>query len=512
MAQLCVTLARRRHQKLKEEIQAAAAAGARLIEIRLDFLAREPRFDELVANKPCPLIATIRRRRDGGQWAESEEKRQRLLRGAIAAGFDYVDLEWDIADKIPRYGSTRRLISHHDMQRMPADLSQLHATMRERDPDVIKIAGKANDPADNFDMFRLLKSASIPTVGICMGDLGLASRVLAGKFGSPFSYAAYSPERLVAPGLLTFAEMRELYRFESIDANTETYGVIGDPISQSLSPLVHNTCFAEMGLNKVYLPLRVPAECLDRFTREMDVVPIQGLSVTIPHKQKILKAGIAKDPLVTATGAANTVLRGADGQKELINTDGPAAMESIRAALARRKGPGTGSLVDLPALVLGAGGVARTIAHSLKAAGAMVTITNRTMERAHELAHEVGCTALEWSERHLRHFDIIVNCTKVGMVPDVDKTPFHPGSLREGMVVFDTVYNPENTLLLRSARERDAIAVSGVEMFVRQAEAQFRLFAGAPPPTGLMETLVREELSPARNMLREARLARGRQP
>lgn len=508
MAELCVTIARRRQRKLLEEMGAATAKGARLLEIRLDFLAREPNLNEILKHKTCPLVATVRRRQDGGQWSESEEKRLLLIRNAIASGFDYVDLEWDVADKIPRYGATKRIVSHHDMQGMPEDLGKLYAEMRKRDPDVIKIAARANHPADNFAMADILRKADVPIVAFCMGDMGTLSRIAGAKLGSPFTYAAFNPERIVAPGLLTFAEMRELYRYESINADTDIYGVIGDPIGHSLSPLVHNTCFAELGLNKVYVPIRVPAECLDGFMKEMKTLPIAGLSVTIPHKQGILRGGAVTDPLVKATGSANTMIWNGSGY-DLRNTDGPAAISSLVDALPK-EGNKPGSLKDRTVLILGAGGVSRTIAHALHSAGAIVTITNRHLDRAQDLAREVGCSSLDWGQRHGPHFDIIVNCTPVGMSPDVDKSPFHPGSIRERMVVFDTIYNPENTQLLRSAQERDAIPVSGVQMFVRQAEAQFRYFAETNPPAGLMETLVREELSPARNMLREARLARGK--
>ncbi|MFO0945072.1 MAG: shikimate dehydrogenase [Planctomycetota bacterium] len=509
MAEICVTIARRRHQKLLEEMDAARAQGARMMEIRLDFLAREPRLDEILKRRSCPLVATIRRKKDGGQWTESEEKRLLLLRSAIVAGFDYVDIEWDVADKIPRYGSTKRILSHHDMQQMPSDLGKLHRTMVERDADIVKIAAKANDPAENFAMLRLVADAKVPTVAFCMGDLGTLSRIAGAKLGSPYTYAAFNPERIVAPGLLTLAEMRELYRYESINAETGIYGVIGDPIAQSLSPLVHNTCFQELGLNKVYVPIRIPVECLDRFLAGMGSIPVEGLSVTIPHKQNILPFGQISDPLVRATGSANTMIRVGD-KYELFNTDGPAAMQSLEAALPIDRRTGKRSLKDRAVVVLGAGGVARTIAHSLQAAGALVTITNRTYERATELARDVGCSALEWNQRHLRQWDIVINCTKLGMYPEVEKTPFHGGSIREKMVVFDTVYNPENTALLQAAKEHDAIVVSGVSMFVAQAEAQFRRFAGQDPPRGMMETLVREELSPARNMLRQVRLSSGK--
>lgn len=506
MAPICVTIARRRHGKLFEEMEQAHRAGARMMEIRLDYLGKEPKFQEILRRRRCPLIATVRRREDGGQWAGTEERRLQFLRGAIAAGFDFVDIEDDVADQVPRFGQTRRIISRHEMLGMPDDLEGLWGAMKGKDADVVKIAARANDPADNFDMFRMIRKADVPTIGICMGDLGTASRVLGACYGSPFTYASFNPLRLVAPGILTFEALRELYNFEALGPESKIFGVIGNPISQSLSPLVHNTCYRELGLDMVYVPFRVPAECLDGFLAELEEGRIGGLSVTIPHKEAVIKFGRTEDSLVRETGSANTLVRGPGGGYVLHNTDGPAALEAILAALAA-KHPDKPALADRTVLVLGAGGVARTIVAVLRREHAIVTITNRTAERAHDLARDAGCSYIDWANRHTRHFDLLINCTKVGMYPEIEASPFHAGSLQEGMIVFDTVYNPETTTLLHDAQERGCTTVSGVEMFVRQAEAQFRLFAGCDPPAGLMAELVREELSPARSMLREARKA-----
>lgn len=509
MAEVCVSLARGRHAKLYESMEACARRGVQLIEVRLDYLKGDPRLREILEHRPCPLIATIRRRQEGGMWAGDETKRLQLLRAAIVEGFDYVDLEMDIAKQIPRHGQTRRIISFHDMNGMPADLVDLHRQLVKCDADVVKIAADADHPADNFKMFRLLDSVQVPTVAICMGDLGVASRVLGARFGSPFTYAAFSADRIVAPGMLTYAELMGTYRYESIDAQTQIYGVIGDPIAQSLSPLVHNDCFRKLGLNKVYVPFRVPSLCLDGFLSEMHVAQVQGLSVTIPHKTAIRQLGVAGDDLVGFTQAANTVVRTEDGFA-LYNTDGQAAVQALEAALPDT--PGRGRLVDRTVLIVGAGGVARTIAYSLKRAGAIVTLTARKTEQAQRLAADVGCTALEWSTRNTKWNDILINCTPLGMYPDkLDQMAVHPSALQPGTLVFDTVYNPENTTLLKEALSRGCTVASGVEMFVRQAEAQFQLFTGQPPPPTRMGILVREVLSPARKMLREARRVAERQ-
>lgn len=503
MAEICVTLARQRHRMLLAEMEAAVEAGATLLEIRLDYLNSDPRFKQILQHRKCPLIATVRRRQDGGQWSGNEQKRQMLLRSAIVEGFDYVDLEHDIADAIPRYGQTKRIISHHDMKAMP-DVEALHRDISGQDADIVKIAARAHSPLDTFRMLDLVRKSDKPTVAIAMGEMGVASRILGACFGSPFTFAAFNPGRIVAPGLLTYETVKHLYHYEKINRETEIYGVIGDPIQQSLSPLVHNTAFRAKGLNKVYVPFQVPADTLEQFMEKVKEFGIRGLSVTIPHKQKIRHFGKDGDKLATACGAANTFIKQGDDYV-CYNTDGPAALDAVREALS--PGPdGKKSLKDRTVLLLGGGGVAITLAHAFRQEGSIVTVTARKEEQAKAVAEASQTAYMEWSERHTRMFDVIVNCTPLGMYPDrIEMSPFHVGSLKEGVVVFDTVYNPEKTMLLREAAERGAKTVSGMTMFVGQAEAQFRLFTGMDPPPNLMLSLVREELSPGRNMLRQAR-------
>lgn len=504
---LCAILARQRHESLLAEMTEAAAKRVRLVELRLDYLTSEPRLREILAHKKCPVIATFRRAQDGGNWKGSEEKRIQLLKAAVAEGFDYVDIEDDVAERVPRFGKTKRIISHHDMHAMPPDLRGLWAEMAKKDPDIIKIAGRAHKATDNFKMLKIVDRATIPTIGLCMGDVGLPSRVLMTKAGAPFTYCAFNPEKIVAPGLLTLDEMRDLYSVEAVNPRTRVYGVVGDPIAHSLSPLVHNWAFQELGQNCVYVPFRVSEQNLERFLQRMHVAEVWGLSVTIPHKETILEWGEPGDDLVRRAGSANTIVVDESGKWRLFNTDGPAAMASLEEALPAESS-GRKSLASRPVLLLGAGGVARTIAFSLHDRGALVTIASRTTARSQTLAQAVGCKYVDWGQRHAIAADVIINATPVGMHPAIHESPFHAGSMREGAVYFDTIYNPMKTKFLRDAEERGGRIVTGVDMFVGQAEAQFRLFTGHEPPRGLMKELVLEELSPGRKMLREARLAR----
>jgi 3-dehydroquinate dehydratase/shikimate dehydrogenase len=501
---ICVVIGRSRHGMIHAEVEQAAKQGAQFIELRLDVLAKAPDFQRLLFNKPCAMLATVRRAVDGGRWKATEESRLTLLRQAIVAGFDWVDLETDIADSVPRFGKVKRLISYHNTRETPADLDKIHARMCKQDADAVKIAVRAATSLDNLRVLRLVRNAPKPTVALCMGDLGMPSRLLGAKYGAPFTYAAFNKERGIAPGLPGYQELKKVYYYPQIDADTRIYGVVGDPVGHSLSPLLHNRAFRDAGVNAVYVPFRVPRGELDGFLRGFAALPVDGYSITIPHKEEAAELAAHMDETVIRTRAANTLLRGEDGLTAY-NTDYQAARDALTAFLAANPPPtpegtpappGEDILATKSVLVLGAGGIARSVAHALHDARALVTIANRTSERAHKLAEGVGCRAIDWAGRHNLMFDIAVNCTSVGMHPDVDETPLHASFFRPGVVLFESVYTPETTLLVKEARSRGALVLTGVELFVRQAALQFKLFTGKMPDLERFRQAVRRALSP----------------
>ena len=492
---ICAVIGRTRHKMMQIEIQEAAKRGAKLIELRLDFLAKAPDFKRLLANKPCPMIATVRRPADGGRFPGAEHERLTLLRQAIVAGFDWVDLELDVIPTIPRFGKVKRIVSYHDLREVPHDLEDIYKQMCAQDADLVKIAVTAGQPSDNLRVLELLENAPKPTLALCMGDLGTPSRVLTGRAGAPFTYGAFNKERSIAPGILSFDELKNIYRFESLNRETAVYGVIGDPVGHSLSPLIHNRAFQKLNKNAVYLPFRVPRGELASFLEEFDRLPVTGFSVTIPHKEAAAKLAQIKDPEVERIGAANTLIRTPEGW-QAFNTDAQAALD----ALEKNVPPGSdGQIVPLSKrliLMLGAGGVARAIAHALHREGTNLIISNRTSERAQKLAEEVGCKFVDWAARHNVMCDTLINCTSVGMHPNLDECPVHASFLKPGLYVFDTIYTPETTMLVREAQERGCHVLTGVEMFVRQAGLQFNLFTGKEAPLELMDKVVRRALSP----------------
>ncbi|MSR56696.1 MAG: shikimate dehydrogenase [Planctomycetaceae bacterium] len=500
---ICVSLGRTRHKMVLAEHQALAERGAKLVELRLDWLSRVPDLGRLLVDRPTPVIVTCRRPRDKGLWRFTEEQRQTLLRSAIVAGADYVDLEEDIATDIRRYGPTKRIISYHNFDETPADIADIHARLAKLDADIVKIVTMANSPADNVRMLQLVRGAASLTVGFCMGEFGLPSRILTGRYGAPFTYATFHRERQMAPGQPTFDEMRDVYRYDQINEETEVFGVVADPVAHSYSPLIHNAALAHLGLNAVYLPFRVPEGTLAETIREFDALAVKGYSVTLPHKEAVVELADERDKAVDEIGAANTLYRNDRGTWSAANTDHDAALSSLVEALSAespdKPAEAAHPLAGKKVLLLGAGGVARAIGHGVVRHGGILMVTNRTKARAAELAEQFGCVLVQWENRGAQFADVLINCTSVGMHPGVDETPFVANWLREGMIVFDTVYNPERTLLIKQARERGCRTVTGVEMFVRQAARQFELFTGQPAPQDVMRDTLRQAISPARS-------------
>jgi 3-dehydroquinate dehydratase/shikimate dehydrogenase len=484
--------------------------GAELVELRLDYIRSALNLKRLIGDRPGPVVISCRRHEDGGLWRGNEEARQILLRSAIATNVEYVDIEEDVAASIPRFGKTKRIISYHNFRQTPDDIEAIHDRMMKHDADILKIVTTANQPSDNLRMLQLIRRTDIPTVAFCMGDIGTPSRILCGIFGAPFTYATFHHERTLVPGQLSFKEMVKTYRYCDLNEDTEVFAVIADPVEHSLSPMLHNRTFVQQGMNRVYLPFRVPAEDLEQFLKDCPEMGIKGLSVTIPHKEAILDYVSWQERAVSEIGAGNTILFDPEKGSVCYNTDYHAALASILAEYEReaeeamlegvqpKKEKDIEVLNEKTALILGAGGAAKAIAYALRHAGATVVITNRTEGRARELARALKCVSVNWTLRHEVKADLIVNCTPIGMHPNLNETPMEKRHLLRGTMVFDTVYNPEQTLLIKQAREQACRTITGIEMFVGQAAMQFNLFTGEQAPIDAMRETMRRSINPVR--------------
>ncbi len=500
-SRVCAVVARTRHKMLQVELREAVSRGAKFIEVRLDFLLKAVDYKRLQPYKACPWMATFRVPADGGRFAGTETERQTLLRQAIVSGlFEWIDLETDMADGVRRFGTVKRVVSYHNMKETPADLDAIYERMLKQDADVVKLAVLANTPDDCRRIIEIQKRAPKPTIAICMGELGFFTRFTCLKYGAPWTYAAFNPERGIAPGQPNLDDFRKVYPVQDLNPQSKVFGLFGDPVAHSYSPILHNHMFRRNKIDAIYLPFKVPEGQLPAMVEAMKAMPLSGASVTIPHKEAAAALAADREPTVREVGSANTLLAKKEGGFFAVNTDYPAAIESVRSYLddrATEQGQTAPAFNQLFALVLGAGGVSRAVAYALHKAGAHVTITARTQERAEKLAAELGCKFCPWAARHSpNRVDLIVNGTPIGMHPNVNESPLHASFLKPGLVVFDTVYAPEHTLLTREAESRGCGVITGLDMFVRQAAKQFELFTDIEPSLEEMRELMRKAMSP----------------
>ncbi len=480
-----------------DQARQAKQAGADLVEVRLDFLAEIPSdadLTQLLTSIPLGVIVTCRPRREGGRFSGDESRRLGLLRAAAKAGAEFLDVEMDVPEQSQPGGQIIR--SHHDFSGAGADLEAAAESMDASLSAVNKLAFVAPGPEDALRAFDIIRACNKPTIALAMGEAGVLTRILAPKFDAMGSFASLVKGAESAPGQLTIDELKNLYRWDSINAETFCCGVVGCPVSHSMSPAIHNAAFDQAQVNAVYVPLPVQPGA-DNFNRFMDALLARpwlnwrGMSVTIPHKENAL-AYVGSDncdELARAIGAINTITISPDGSLRGDNTDYAAAID----ALCDTMGIVREQLKGRSAAVLGAGGAARAIVAALSHYGAETTVFNRTVSRAESLADEFACKARSIDDAGKIDAEIVINCTPLGMHPNTDACPLAviPSCVE---VVFDTIYNPIETQLLRRARGAGCKTVSGLEMFVRQATAQFEIWTDVPAPRDTMRDVVLHHL------------------
>ncbi|MBI3272111.1 MAG: type I 3-dehydroquinate dehydratase [Planctomycetes bacterium] len=451
-------------------------------EIRLDLSpadTREAVLREAARVAAVPLVATCRPHAEGGRYEGSEAARVRLLELAARSGFAYVDAEF-AASRLPELPSGVRLIlSQHDFDRTPPGLVRMLRRMEARRPHLVKLCAMARSPLDCLRMVEAIRAARLPMAGLAMGELGAPTRILYRALGGAMTYASAAAGAETAPGQVSLADLRGLYRADRLGPRTRVYGLLGYPVAHSRGPALFNRVFAAEGKNAVYVPIAMPdARDLPHWLAAD--LPAHGYSVTIPHKEAALAAAAERAKAAATIGAANTLVR-RGGAWRAENTDWRAAMQTIDRA-ARHAGFGSEALRGGSALVLGAGGAARALAYGLARAGARVTVAGRTAVRARRLAASLGMEWAEWDRRARVPWNVLANTTPVGMEPRAEESPFPAASLPRQGLVFDAVYTPPETRLLREAAAAGCVPVSGAGMFELQADAQYRLWFRRPMP------------------------------
>ncbi|XP_008661327.1 shikimate dehydrogenase 1 isoform X7 [Zea mays] len=494
---VCVPATARAPREMAAELAAAAALGADVAELRLDCLAGfAPRRDLpviLAKPRPLPALVTYRPKWEGGEYEGDDESRFEALLLAMELGAEYVDVELKVADKFMKLISGRKpdncklIVSSHNYETTPSseELANLVAQIQATGADIVKIATTATEIVDVAKMFQILVHCQVPIIGLVMNDRGFISRVLCPKYGGFLTFGSLKKGKESAPAQPTAADLINLYNIRQIGPDTKVFGIIGKPVGHSKSPILHNEAFRSVGFNAVYVPFLV--DDLAKFLDTYSSPDFAGFSCTIPHKEAAVRCCDEVDPVARDIGAVNTIVRRPDGKLVGYNTDYVGAIsaieDGIKASESEPTDPDKSPLAGRLFVVIGAGGAGKALAYGAKEKGARVVIANRTFARAQELANLIGGPALTLADLENYHPEegmILANTTAIGMHPNVNETPLSKQALRSYAVVFDAVYTPKETRLLREAAECGATVVSGLEMFIRQAMGQFEHFTGMP--------------------------------
>ncbi len=459
--------------------------GNTFLEFRLDQLPSPESGIELIQSfctryPGAQILATCRHRDNAGGFRGTVAEQIGLLKNAAHAGSVAVDLEIESAEIAGAGIALLRdraalIISYHNFAATPA-LDPIKRRLLRIPADAYKVATTIRKPADmlRLTVFMRAHAEALPLIALGMSEAGLPTRILATGFGCLFTYAAPAEAEGTAPGQISSKLMRGLYRSDKLSTQSRIYGIIADPVSHTKSPLIHNRAFHSRRLDSVYLPFLVSSAHLAEWMKLASSLPVAGFSVTIPHKQRILRHLDVVEPLAKRIGAVNTVWRKA-GKWRGTNTD----VDGIVKPLSRHL-----RLPHASVLIAGYGGAARAAAFALVEAGARVTVTGRDDRRAALLARAVHADALSLAEASKSRFDALINATPVGMFPHPPESLFTEAI--PAQCVFDMVYNPHETELLKAARAQGCTVIHGIEMLLEQASRQFEIWTGESAPAAAM--------------------------
>jgi 3-dehydroquinate dehydratase / shikimate dehydrogenase len=492
LPRICIALGLPDVSSLLEHARREVAAGETFLEFRLDYLERPKSGAEAIRgfleeHPDTVILATCRRHQNHGRFNGSIEDQLAVLDLAVRNGAQAVDVEIETAEASAERLSQLRnhatvVVSYHNFEATPPLDNVVNRVLRVS-ADVYKIVTTARKPSDNIRVLAAAKALTRQKVTVlAMGELGFPTRVLSPVFGGVYTYAAPMYVEGTAAGQVSARYLRNLYRVEKLRKTARIYGVIADPIRHSISPAVHNRAFQARRMDAVYLPFLVSPANLRDFFQLAEKLPLAGFSVTIPHKQKIIRYLDTVDPLARRIGAVNTVWR-KGGKWRGTNTDAAGVTEPLSRIM---------RLGNASALIVGNGGAARGAACALATAGARIALVGRNPDRVRALAKVCGAEALARDQLETRHFDVVVHATPLGMFPHVNECFFN-GHI-PGDVVFDMVYNPLETMLIRRAREQGKTVVPGIDMFIAQAVGQFELWTGESAPRAVMQRAAAEAL------------------
>jgi 3-dehydroquinate dehydratase/shikimate dehydrogenase len=501
---ICISICKPTVAALEEAI-AAAAEACQLIEVRLDCLESleletgTSAITELLRNSTCDSILTFRPAEQGGQRELNDETRQAFWSGAIFSE-SLFDVELDVAERLNSSDSSaplpidwsQTICSQHDFSGVPRNLDQIYDRLAATPARILKVAVLAHDATDCLPVFRLLERArneGREMIAIAMGMAGVATRILGPSRGAYLTYASLENGTTTAPGQISARELKEIYRLEKLDQQTQLFGIVGMPVSHSASPRIHNAAFAALAKNAVFIPFEVHdiqtfiKRMIGPRSRELDW-NVGGLSVTAPHKSSVIEQLDWVEPAALEMDAVNTIVIEGD-ELHGYNTDARGFVTALQKKF--------GDLAGARCAVIGAGGAAKASVWALKQAAAKPTLFARDATKARALAERfsVACMGLEGA--NFQGFDVVVNATPLGTAGELqDQAPVSAERLRGARLAYDLVYNPSETKFLREARNAGCDTLGGLAMLVAQAVEQFRLWTGDAAPEDVMYEAARK--------------------
>jgi len=503
---ICVPV---KEQTLTELIAAAqkAMSCADIVELRLDALERgeiqkgAAQLSEIIHSFERPLILTYRPAEQGGYSELSRKDRLAFWKNYFPSEAAFFDVEADLTDELVNLDPdiqpdwSRVICSLHDFQGVPKNLDEQYEQMAFSPARIVKLAVKASDITDCIPVFQLMERArreGRQIIAIAMDAAGLITRILGPSRGAFLTYASTEPHGGTAPGQLLATDLRSLYRIDHIDTETMITGLVGLPVSHSVSPHIHNAALKAGELNAAYLPFHVEdlygfvQRMVNPRSRELDW-NVRGLSITAPHKKAVLKLLDWVDEQALKIGAVNTVV--VEGEQLLgYNTDAPGLIDPLKRRF--------GSLSGTRVAVLGAGGAACAALYALQREGADITIYARDLEKAQLLSQRFNLSYESLASSTFAGKDIVINATPLGSFgTHVTEAPAVAEQLRGVSLVYDLVYNPIKTLLLKEARAAGCDTLGGLEMLVAQAQLQFKLWMNTDASYDLMYTAGSNALS-----------------
>jgi 3-dehydroquinate dehydratase/shikimate dehydrogenase len=486
MAKICVPVCVRRVEELAGAVDLASSVGD-LVELRLDYL-KDPEAAiatviDLADQSAAQIIVTMRGVDQGGAGSHGLEVRRHFWSRAKDLPKVLLDIEFDLLTRMEESSLdwNRVICSYHDFRGGPSDIDRLYARMASTPARILKIALQADDATDCLPIFRLLERAQDERrklIALAMGEAGIVTRILGPSRGSFLTYGSLDAESGTAPGQITAKDLREIYRIDQFNRETQIFGIVGNPVAHSLSPQIHNAAFAAANLNAVYIPFQV--NDANNFMHRM-VQPrsreiewnLRGLSVTAPHKLTVMNRLDWIEPAAKEICAVNTIVV-RDDELHGYNTDMTGFISPLRAVF--------GSLKEARCAVIGAGGAARAALCALAHDGAKVELFARDPSRAAYIAHQFHAKCHSMNHATFHQFDIAINATPLGTRGEHEaETPVVAEQLRGVRLAYDLVYNPTETRFIAEAREAGCETLGGIEMLLTQAIEQFKLWTGREP-------------------------------